>query len=96
MASRREFMMALGGTLVAVGARQVIGQQGAEAPGASMEGDGYIPVRRLPRPAAATRLTPLERDAVLGDALDELVRTGADRVQSELVDALRILAASPR
>jgi cytochrome c-type biogenesis protein CcmH len=64
MASRREFMMALGGTLVAVGARQVIGQQGAEAPGASMEGDGYIPVRRLPRPAAAKRLTPLERDAV--------------------------------
>jgi cytochrome c-type biogenesis protein CcmH len=50
--------------MVAVAARGLAAQQGAEVSGATMQGDGYIPVRRLPRPAAATRLTPLERDAV--------------------------------
>jgi cytochrome c-type biogenesis protein CcmH len=64
MATRREFVVALGTGLVAAGARRAIAQQGAETPGATMQGDGYIPVRRVPRPAAARRLTPHERDAV--------------------------------
>jgi cytochrome c-type biogenesis protein CcmH len=64
MATRRQFVIALGGAVVTVAARAARGQQGAEAPGATMEGDGYVPVRRLPRPAAAKRLTSLERDAV--------------------------------
>jgi cytochrome c-type biogenesis protein CcmH len=64
MATRRQFVLTLGGAVVAMGARAARGQQGAEAPGATMEGDGYVPVRRLPRPAAAKRITALERDAV--------------------------------
>ena len=49
---------------MATAARRGLAQQGAEAPGATMSGDGYVPVRRTPRPAAVTRLTSLERDAV--------------------------------
>lgn len=65
MMHRREFVATLGGALVAAaGSRAWAQQSGAEAPGATMSGDGYVPVRRLPRPAAAKRLTPLERDAV--------------------------------
>jgi cytochrome c-type biogenesis protein CcmH len=64
MPTRRDFLTALGAAGVAVAARRIGAQQGAESPGATMDGDGYIPVRRLPRPAAAKRLTPLERDAV--------------------------------
>ena len=64
MASRREFVVALGGALAVSVAPRVFAQQAAEAPGATMSGDGYIPVRRVPRPAAARRLEPLERDAV--------------------------------
>ena len=63
MVTRRQFVITLGATAVTV-ARAARGQQGAETPGATMDGDGYIPVRRLPRPAAAKRLSPLERDAV--------------------------------
>ena len=64
MANRREFVVALGGAFVAAAARSGLAQQGAEAPGATMSGDGYVPVRRTPRPGAATRLKPLEQDAV--------------------------------
>jgi cytochrome c-type biogenesis protein CcmH len=64
MPSRREFIVSLGGALMATAARRGLAQQGAEAPGATMSGDGYVPVRRTPRPAAVTRLTSLERDAV--------------------------------
>jgi cytochrome c-type biogenesis protein CcmH len=64
MATRREFVAALGAGLVAASARAVYAQQQPEASGATMEGDGYIPVRKLPRPAAAKRLTPQERDDV--------------------------------
>lgn len=64
MTDRRGFLAALGGGLVAVLARPLAAQQGTEAPGATMAGDGYIPVRRLPRPGAAPRLTPEQRDAV--------------------------------
>ena len=63
MVTRRQFVITLGATAVTV-ARAARGQQGAETPGATMDGDGYIPVRPLPRPAAAKRLSPLERDAV--------------------------------
>jgi cytochrome c-type biogenesis protein CcmH len=63
MANRREFVVALGAAAAAVAASRAGAQQG-ETPGATMAGDGYIPIRRLPRPAAAKRLTPLERDAV--------------------------------
>ena len=64
MASRRDFLAALGSAIVVAAARRAGAQQGAEVSGATMQGDGYIPVRRLPRPAAAKRLTPLEQDAV--------------------------------
>ena len=64
MASRREFLLALGGTIAASTAGRLSAQQRGDTPGATMQGDGYLPVRRLPRPAAAKRLTPLERDAV--------------------------------
>lgn len=65
MATRREFVAALGAGVVAASARVVYAQQQQpEASGATMEGDGYVPVRRLPRPAAAKRLTPEERDDV--------------------------------
>jgi len=64
MATRRQFVITLGAGVVTVAARGARGQQGAETPGATMEGDGYIPVRRLPRQGATTRLTALERDAV--------------------------------
>ena len=64
MPNRREFVMSLGGVVVAMTARRGMAQQGAEAPGATMAGDGYVPVRRPPRPAPATRLAPLEQDAV--------------------------------
>jgi len=62
--TRREFVLALGGAALAGVAQRALAQQAAETPGATTSGDGYIPVRRLPRPAAAKRLTPLERDAV--------------------------------
>ena len=65
MATRREFVVALGSGLVAASARVMYAQQQQpEASGATMEGDGYVPVRKLPRPAAAKRLTPQERDDV--------------------------------
>jgi cytochrome c-type biogenesis protein CcmH len=64
MATRREFVAALGTGIVAASARAMYAQQQPEASGATMAGDGYIPVRKLPRPAAAKRLTPAERDDV--------------------------------
>ena len=64
MLRRREFLGALGGTVAVLSGRALGAQQGAEAPGASMSGDGYIPVRRPPKMIDAEPLTPLERDAV--------------------------------
>ncbi len=64
MLDRRAFLAALGATALAAAFRKAGGQQAPGVPGATMEGDGYVPVRRLPRPAAASRLQPLERDAV--------------------------------
>jgi len=63
MPSRREFVATLGGAVALLSVGRLHAQQGA-VPGATMEGDGYIPVRRLPRAGAAKRLTPLERDEV--------------------------------
>ena len=63
MGTRRDFVVALGTGLVGLGASLAGGQQ-AETPGATMAGDGYIPVRRPPRPGATKRLAPLEQDAV--------------------------------
>ena len=62
MPTRREFMFALGAGLV-VG-RRVDAQQDAGIPGATMGGDGYVPVRRPPKPGATSKLTDLERDAL--------------------------------
>ena len=64
MPTRREFVAALGAGVVAASARVMSAQQRPEAAGATMEGDGYVPVRKLPRPAAAKRLTTQERDDV--------------------------------
>jgi cytochrome c-type biogenesis protein CcmH len=64
MATRRDFVVALGAALAGAASRRATAQQGAETPGATMSGDGYVPVRRPPRPGATKRLTPLERDAV--------------------------------
>ena len=63
MLKRREFVAALGAALAA-SAHAAYAQQSPEAAGATMAGDGYVPFRRLPRPAAAKRLTPEERDDV--------------------------------
>lgn len=63
MVTRRRFVITLGGAIATM-AGVARGQQGAETPGATMDGDGYIPVRRPPRAGVARRLTPLERDAV--------------------------------
>ena len=63
MTSRRDFFIALGGILGA-SAAPLLAQQGAEAPGATMSGDGYVPVRRPPLLIDREPLTPLERDAV--------------------------------
>lgn len=64
MADRREFVAALGAAAMASAFRGAGAQQEQGVPGATMAGDGYVPVRRLPRPAATSRLEPLERDAV--------------------------------
>lgn len=62
MTTRRQFLIALGSAAVA--ADRARAQQGAALPGATMAGDGYIPVRLPPKPESAPRLTALERDAV--------------------------------
>src|SRR5688500_11839328 len=62
MTTRRQFLIALGSAAIA--ADRARAQQGAALPGATMAGDGYIPVRLPPKPESAPRLTALERDAV--------------------------------
>jgi cytochrome c-type biogenesis protein CcmH len=64
MAGRREFLAALGGSVAALAGRGLAAQQAVETPGATMQGDGYIPVRRPPKLIDAEPLTPLQRDAV--------------------------------
>jgi cytochrome c-type biogenesis protein CcmH len=63
MATRRQFLVTLGATALAV-TRRAAAQQGTGLPGATMAGDGYIPVRRPPKPGDLPRLSALERDEV--------------------------------
>jgi cytochrome c-type biogenesis protein CcmH len=59
---RRGFLYALGG--VAASLPAVLAAQDANnIPGATMEGDGYIPVRRPPKEGATTFMSRDERDA---------------------------------
>ncbi len=59
---RRGFLYALGG--VAASLPAVLAAQDANSiPGATMEGDGYIPVRRPPKEGATTFMSRDERDA---------------------------------
>ena len=60
--SRRDFLRAAAVVAPAV----VAGRAGAQEtlPGATMEGDGYVPVRREPRPNATPSMTPAERDVL--------------------------------
>ena len=58
---RRQFLAVLGGAAMSAGS--VGAQQGAN-PATSMSGDGYLPVRRPPKPGSSSRLSALERDAV--------------------------------
>lgn len=73
--SRRGFMIALPVAALATarmsGAQETAPIQGgaavaqeAEIPGASMSGDGYVPVTRPPKPGASPSMTPDQRDAV--------------------------------
>jgi cytochrome c-type biogenesis protein CcmH len=63
MASRREFLVALGAAAITA-AHRAGAQQNTGLPGATMAGDGYLPVRRPPKPELAPRLSALERDEV--------------------------------
>ncbi len=60
--SRRDFLRAAAVVAPAVAA----GRAGAQdaLPGASMDGDGYVPVRREPKPGAAPSMTNSERDVL--------------------------------
>lgn len=64
MATRREFLGALGTAAVAIVAGGAGAQDARELPGATMAGDGYIPVRRPPKAVPGRTLEPHERDAV--------------------------------
>lgn len=58
---RRGFLLAA----VAVAPALLAGRLAAqEVPGASMEGDGYVPVRLPPKPGAEPSMSPNERDAL--------------------------------
>ena len=61
MATRREFVLALGAAALAAG--RATAQQGT-VPGATMAGDGYVPVRLPAKAESAPRLDALARDAV--------------------------------
>lgn len=60
--ARRGFLVALGGVALSLPAI-VRAQEQESIPGATMSGDGYIAVRRPPKPDAGTILTRAERDA---------------------------------
>lgn len=65
LVERRGFLIALGGvaaSLPAIAAAQAA-QDANTLPGATMEGDGYIPVRRPPKAEITSTLTRAERDA---------------------------------
>lgn len=58
---RRGFLLAAAGLIPALAAGRLVAQ---EVPGASMEGDGYVPVSLPPREGAEPSMTPAERDAL--------------------------------
>lgn len=58
---RRGFMFVAAGLLPALAAGRLYAQ---EVAGASMEGDGYVPVFLPPREGAAPSMSPAERDAL--------------------------------
>lgn len=59
--SRRGFLLAAAAVAPALAAGRLVAQ---DMPGASMEGDGYVPVSRPARPGAQPSMTPNERDAL--------------------------------
>lgn len=59
--SRRGFLVAAAAVAPALVAGRLLAQ---DVPGASMEGDGYVPVSRPARPGAQPSMTPNERDAL--------------------------------
>jgi cytochrome c-type biogenesis protein CcmH len=65
MLSRRAFLHGAGAGAVAIAAAPALrSQQATGLPGATMTGEGYLPVRREPKPGAAASMTPDERDAL--------------------------------
>lgn len=66
--TRRGFVLALPVAALALPrlarAAQADAEQAPDIAGATMEGDGYIPVSRPPKPGATPVLTPDQRDAV--------------------------------
>lgn len=58
---RRGFLLAAAAVAPALLAGRLAAQ---EVPGASMEGDGYVPVRLPPKPGAEPSMSPNERDAL--------------------------------
>lgn len=59
--SRRGFLLAAGALATAVGTGRLGAQQ---VPGATMDGDGYLPVERPARPGASPSMTNDARDAL--------------------------------
>jgi cytochrome c-type biogenesis protein CcmH len=65
MSSRREFLRnSAFGAVALLGAPILHAQQATGMPGATMTGEGYIPVRLPPKPGAGPSMTPDERDAL--------------------------------
>jgi cytochrome c-type biogenesis protein CcmH len=65
MISRRAFLHRAAVGAAAMAAPQALSaQQATGLPGATMTGDGYLPVRLEPKPGAGPSMTPDERDAV--------------------------------
>ena len=65
MASRRDFLRhSVLGTAAILAAPLLQAQQATGLPGATMSGEGYIPVRLAPKPGAMPSMTPDERDAL--------------------------------
>ena len=65
MLSRRAFLhRAALGTAGVVAAQALPAQRATGLPGATMTGEGYLPVRLEPKPGAGPSMTPDERDAL--------------------------------
>lgn len=65
MVSRRAFLHHAGAGAAAMTVAQLLpAQQAPGLPGATMSGEGYVPVRLEPKPGAVASMTPDERDAL--------------------------------